>query len=180
MVTVLNEADLIIAPSKLLAERYNKEGVNNITVLSHGVRDILNKDFKKDKYENISNRNITFAYVGGISRHKGIHILIEAFNRIISPKAELLIYGKMGLDIPYEKELTSIKRHPNIEFMGFVEHTKIYDILKNVDVIVIPSICTENYPLIANEAFLSKTPIIASNVGGLNELVKNWGLGIYF
>jgi len=180
MVTVLNEANLIIAPSNLLAERYNNEGVKNIIVLSHGIQDILDKDFKKDKYDNISNKNITFAYVGSISRHKGVHVLIEAFNKIISPKAELLIYGKMGLDIPYEKELISIKRSPYIKFMGFVEHNKIYELLKNVDVIVIPSICTENYPLIANEAFLAQTPVIASNVGGLNELVKNGVSGFIF
>lgn len=180
MVYVLNKAAQIISPSKLLAERYKNEGINNIIVIPHGIRNIPDRDYADDKYKNMKDKKVTFAYIGSIARHKGIHILVEAFNDLASMDAELLIYGGLGQNIHYEKELAELIKNPSVRFMGFIEHKKIYELLKNIDVVVIPSICAENFPLIANESFLAKTPIIASNVGGLNELIKNGVSGFIF
>ncbi len=45
--------------------------------------------------------------------------------------------------------------------------------MANIDVLLVPSIWLENAPLVIQEAFLSKTPVIASRIGGIPELVTD-------
>ncbi len=45
--------------------------------------------------------------------------------------------------------------------------------MPEVDVLVVPSMWYENMPLVINEAFLSKTPVIASDIGGIPELIRD-------
>lgn len=180
MVHLLNKADAIISPSKLTAERYAKEGIHNITILPHGIIGPEKRDIPADKYLHFNTRKIAFGYIGSIGQHKGVHIAIEAFNRISSEKAELLVYGKIDKNEEYGKQLLGMPRHPNVKFMGYIEHADIFRALQHIHALVIPSLCSENYPLVANEAFMAKTPVIASNVGGLNELVGDGVSGFIF
>ncbi|MBN1575468.1 MAG: glycosyltransferase family 4 protein [Chitinispirillaceae bacterium] len=179
-VAALNKAALIIAPSGLLAERYAKAGVNNIRVIPHGIKAPANGTFSNEKYRKRPRHVITFGYIGGIIPYKGVHVLIEAFNRLNPGGASLLIYGQSGVDAAYDKILAGSAAHPDIRFMGFFEHKDIFEVLGEIDVIVIPSLCAENYPLVVNEAFMVKTPVIASNVGGLNRLVHDGMTGFLF
>ena len=52
---------------------------------------------------------------------------------------------------------------------GFVEY-----------LLVVPSIWQENAPLVIQEAFLAKTPVIASRIGGIPELVQDHRNGLLF
>ncbi len=51
---------------------------------------------------------------------------------------------------------------------------------KEIDILIVPSIWHENNPLVIQEAFLSKTPVIASNIGGIPELVIDGVNGLLF
>jgi glycosyltransferase involved in cell wall biosynthesis len=52
--------------------------------------------------------------------------------------------------------------------------------MAEIDVLVVPSIWHENSPLTIHEAFLAKTPVIASNIGGMAELIQDEVNGLLF
>jgi len=62
--------------------------------------------------------------------------------------------------------------NPKIKIFGRFENTN--DPYYDIDVLVIPSIAYEGYGLVVQEAFACKTPVIASDIGALNEFVKLW------
>jgi glycosyltransferase involved in cell wall biosynthesis len=70
------------------------------------------------------------------------------------------------------------RNNPKITFMGPFEDVK--DPYSNIDVLVVPSITYEGYGLVVQEAFGSKTPVIASDIGALNESVEHMKNGLLF
>ena len=57
--------------------------------------------------------------------------------------------------------------------MGRYDHQDLPDILSGVDVVVIPSLWHETFSIVAREALLSGTPVIASEVGALPEIISS-------
>jgi len=64
--------------------------------------------------------------------------------------------------------------------MGGFDNRYILDIFKEIDILVLPSIWPENSPLVIQEAFATKTPVIASNIGGIPELIDDRVNGLLF
>ena len=64
--------------------------------------------------------------------------------------------------------------------MGGFVNADVQNIFREIDVLVVPSIWYENAPLVIQEAFLSRTPVIASRIGGIPELVKDGVNGLLF
>lgn len=176
----LNKASAIIYPSNRAMELYKTYGVEN---QNSYVKLPINKNYlniKAKSCKNISASNITFGYIGSILPHKGIHILIEAFNmanKQTGEKCQLIIYGSG--DTVYEEELKS-KCGKNIVFKGKYLPSQINEVLKNIDVAVIPSLWEDCSPIVLNELKLSKTPIIGSKIGGIEEAINHEVNGYLF
>ncbi|MCX7725617.1 MAG: glycosyltransferase [Chitinispirillaceae bacterium] len=179
-VSLLNKVNLIIAPSPVLAERYMNAGVKDIKIVPHGIEIPSVNLTVENKYSDIGKRRIIFGYMGGFLSHKGAEVIVEAFNNITSGDAELWIFGSRGVDIRYEKRVLRKIQNPFVKIIGFIEHSKIFDVLKDIDVLVVPSMCAENFPLVIMEAFAAKIPVIASNVGGIKVIVKDGVNGFLF
>lgn len=67
-----------------------------------------------------------------------------------------------------------------IEFCGTFPNAKLGEVLQNLDALVVPSRWYENTPLVIQSAFASKTPVVATNLGGMAELVKHDVNGLLF
>lgn len=179
--TLLNNTDFFIAPSEYLKKKFIEFGIPTEKIrLSHNA---LDSDLFRDIQKCKTNDKIRFAFIGTILPAKGIHILIESFNNINSDEAELKIYGKLypyaGFEY-YPSYLKKLIKNTNIRFMGEFTHLDIVRVLSQVDVLVVPSVWYENSPLVIKEAFLSKTPVIASRIGGIPELVTDDVNGLLF
>ena len=70
--------------------------------------------------------------------------------------------------------------HLAIHFKGAYDYKDISTVLSNIDVLVVPSIWYENSPLVIHEAFLAGIPVIASNLGGMAELITHRKNGLLF
>ena len=64
--------------------------------------------------------------------------------------------------------------------MGGFDYKDISGVFSEIDVLVLPSIWNENCPWTILEAFSTKTPVIASRIGGIPELVKDKENGLLF
>jgi glycosyltransferase involved in cell wall biosynthesis len=122
------------------------------------------------------NNEIVIGLVGRINKWKGQFILLEAFSKLIKkyPDLRLIFVGSTTENQSYIlKELTA-----KIDAFQIVNQVKIVpfqpDINKiwsAIDIAIVPSVEPEPFGLVAVEAMLAKKPVIASNHGGLTEIV---------
>ncbi|RLA82062.1 MAG: hypothetical protein DRG31_07885, partial [Deltaproteobacteria bacterium] len=139
MKALLLKVDRIIAPSKFVRKLFIDYGVpeDKITYSENGYDLRVFEGFKKkNKYTD----RIVFGFVGGVSKHKGVHILIDAFMNIPDKKAELRIYGDYNPKSTYVREILS-KAKKNIKFIGRFEDVR--EPYSEIDVLVAPSIWPE-------------------------------------
>ena len=127
------------------------------------------------------NGKIRFFYVGRICRIKGLHILLEAFSGIADQdKAELHIIGGAGNkgEQRYMDDLQRRYRTANIVWHGKVSSDKVFDIIKEYDVMVHPTICMEIFGLNIAEALAMNKPVLATLCGGaemqIDDGVNGW------
>ena len=59
----------------------------------------------------------------------------------------------------------------HIEFLGWIPHDAVPDFMREIDIFVMPSVCRESFGIAALEASASFVPVIASNIGGIHEVV---------
>lgn len=144
---------------------------DKIIYIDLGINNSNLKNIQKAK-----SKQIRFAFIGSTSIHKGIQILIDGFNNI--KDASLDIYGFISEE--NRKKYIKLIKNRNINFRGSFKYNEAWKIFAKVDILIVPSICMENSPLTIKEAFSSRTPVIASNVGGLSEMVEDGKTGLLF
>lgn len=177
---LMESIDIFLAPSEFIRQRYIEFGIakEKIRLSRHGINAGLFNELKKNKSD-----KLRFAFVGTLLPAKGVDVLIKSFNKIKDQNAQLFIYGALKPYLGFEyylPYLKKIRKNKNIKFMGGFDNREIAFVFQNIDVLVVPSIWPENSPLIVQEAFLAKTPVIASKVGGVPELVDNGVNGLLF
>ncbi len=111
-------------------------------------------------------------FVGTLAPHKGVQVLIEAFRGIPDPDARLGLYGSESVHPSYVAGLRrAAGTDARIHFHGpFAEGTQ-ERVLREMDVLVLPSLWWENSPLTVLEALGSGVPVVASQIGGMPELI---------
>lgn len=177
----LKMVDYISAPSKSLSDTIENSAVTQpIRVIQSG-HDL--SWLKEDSFK-IESRIIRIGYIGQIIPLKGVHVLVSAFvDSEVNKDAKLVIYGSTEKDSEYMAELKAmLKAKPEvpIKFAGGFPHEQLGKVLSEIDVLIVPSLWMENNPRVIQEAFASKTPVIASNVGGISEFVQHGINGLLF
>ncbi len=170
---LFNSPSTVIFPSNWLKDSYVKKNffVNSrINVLPNPVENAIEREAKKDS------GNFTFIFLGQIEKHKGIFLLIDAFNKIIEkyPKVELVVAGDGSRMEIAKKKATN---NNNIKFVGWQDDKEANKLLFLSDCLVYPSLVYENCPNAIQRALMAKLPVLASDLGGIPELVnKNAGV----
>ncbi len=113
--------------------------------------------------------NFIFLYVGQLAKHKGVELLVEAFMELNNDKCELWIAGDGDYKILNIKYQTSNK----IKLLGGKSHDEIKIIMSKAHCLVVPSLCYENQPTVIREAKQNNLPVIASNIGGIPEILNH-------
>lgn len=125
---------------------------------------------------------IRFGYIGQVTKIKGVHLLIQAFQQLAMPeRARLDIWGDLQREPIYGQEIQDlVAHHPAIALHGPFTRLQLAKVLAEIDVLVVPSLWYENAPLVIAEAFATQTPVIATNLGGMAEAVSHEGNGLLF
>jgi len=159
------KVDFVVGISKFILKDHKKNGYfKNISskIIYNGFEIIENKSINK------TGNNLVFGYIGQITKSKGIELLLKSFAKIKNQKFKLLIAGNIEGD--YLRYLKTINDSNKIEYLGHVKNSLFFE---NIDVLVVPSLWNEPFGRVVLEAITHNKPVIASNKGGIKELLCN-------
>lgn len=111
-------------------------------------------------------------FVGRLSEEKGVRTLIAAWRGIAAP---LTIVG----DGPLRAELEATAP-ANVTFAGLKDADGVRAHMRAAAMLVVPSTWYENFPMTIVEAFAVGTPVVASRLGALPEIVEDGVSGLLF
>lgn len=173
--------DLFIAPSRFLKAKMIQHGLNaerlmvipnfidlSAFELAPLVPPSRGKAGEEDGY---------LLYFGRLSSEKGLRTLIQAVAQV--PEGKLKIVG----DGPQRQELEALAQRlagGRVDFTGHQPTEELLITLKRAKMVILPSEWYENCPYTILEAFALGKPVIASDIGGIPELIEDGGDGLLF
>lgn len=112
--------------------------------------------------------------IGELTHNKGHRYLLDAVSKIKGdyPDVQFPIISDGELRVALENQRTRLNLTSQVSFLGFVPNAKEY--LKAFDIFILPSL-KEGLPYTLLEAAAAGLPVIASNVGGIPDLLGNDG-----
>ncbi len=183
---VRNRADAIIAPSSSIKEYLLNYGVkeDKIHWIPSGV-DIgafsPNPSSMLREKLGLGDEKIILS-IARLHTLKGLHSLVHAYGTVVRnfPETRLVILGKG----PQENELREIANQLNIEkkvsfLTEHVPHEKISQLYNSADIFAFPSI-VEPFGMVNLEAMACGVPTVASNTGGMRDMVLQGKTGFLF
>jgi glycosyltransferase involved in cell wall biosynthesis len=117
-----------------------------------------------------------FLFVGRLSPEKGLATLLAAWPKVAFP-AKLKIVGTGPLEADV---MAAAANQTGIEYLGYLPGCDVLQLMKDATALIVPSECYEGLPMTVVEAYASGTPVIASRLGSLKELVSDERTGMLF
>jgi glycosyltransferase involved in cell wall biosynthesis len=193
--------DLILTCSEFLSSVYREKLQNNninIQSVCNGVDTEIFNPSLKDGPMSLSLRSElgipldgkVVLFAGRIAHEKGPHILIEAFEKLISKMSDiyLVLVGEIRTAgrqndkrFLYGKDILNRckKIGSNVKIIGAVSPEKMPYYYSIGDIAVVPSVFEEPFGMVAIEAMASGLPVIASKKGGMKEYITDNSNGIF-
>jgi glycosyltransferase involved in cell wall biosynthesis len=165
---IMKKASRLIAPTKFVHKWYSDHGIPDERLIT--IPPGLEQPALISRQPTHPNVPLRFAYVGGLSWQKGVHVLTEAFNRT-EKGAELWIAGDENADPTYAAHLHTLASE-NVHFLGKLTRPEVWEMLAQVDVLVVPSLWYETFAFVVSEAFAAGVPVVASRLGPLADRVE--------
>lgn len=184
LLAVLRMVDAFVAPSEDLKARFVSWGLESerIHLVRNGVPDLDQIPSRTvDKIEKPRNR---FAFFGQFAPHKGIYTLLDAAARLKASGCSLRLsfHGRMfhpSKEAQIRFETAFEKARPLAQYIGPYDRSELAGLMSGVDWVVLPSLWFENAALTVLEAQRAGRPVICTDVGGLNEMVRDGENGLH-
>jgi len=176
----LLKSNLVVTESKDLEEKIKKMYTKSVKVRTFykgidisNFRNLPSKNFLLKKLElNVNRKYIIF--VGRLIRSKGIYEVAQAFIRLAknNPDFRLILVGEEIEKERLEKIFKEAKILHKIIFKGIISYQEVARFMKISDLLVFPS-WKEGLPNVILESMAIGLPVVASNAGGIPEVIKN-------
>jgi glycosyltransferase involved in cell wall biosynthesis len=124
-----------------------------------------------DELNSVIGSSKVIAYVGRLSREKGVDILLDSF-RILKEniKSVKLVIAGDGMLSDLVREESA--RSASVMFLGWLQKERLVCVYRLTDIVVIPTILPEVYPHVALEALAFGKKVVGFEMGGLVEIAK--------
>ncbi len=162
--------DFYISPSKFLADKYAEwEFPKEITVVPNSLDvSAFEPEYTPGNY---------IVYFGRLSHEKGVKTLFQAVRKV--PQVKLKVIGA-GPEQNHLAEYISKKQIKNIELLGPLFGSELFEVIRKARFVVVPSQWYENYPMSVLESMALGKPVLAASSGGLKEMVTENYNGWFF
>ena len=176
---MMRNVDAFISPSAYLAKIYITAGFpqERFHVVWNGI-DI--RRFQKVKKKQSSDI-LRLSFIGYFGKHKGIQTFLNALPLIVD--RERIHVNLIGDGEEKKTYISTLKANGClhlVQFWGKLANSEIDRVYRETDFLVLPSIWPENQPVSVTEAMAAGIPILASDIGGMSELVDDGVTGFLF
>lgn len=183
----LGGAAAIVCVSDSLANRFRGPLPADLAARLHVVRngadtETFTPDAARPVHAPSREAPLRVLFVGRMIRDKGPDVLVRAAALLGRDDLEFVLVGSDGFDrnaapSPYETELRRLasEGRARVVFEPFVDRTEVPALLRSADVFVVPSQWPDPCPLTVGEGLASGVPVIASDIGGIPEILGNAG-----
>ncbi len=176
----LNRVDVIISPSQFLRQAFISEGIRQDRIIYSRQGRTFPKS-KTGEVEKSTPSSIRVGYIGQIAKIKGLHILFQAVLALPDIPLKVMAYGDTSPFPAYTRFLQRfLAKDSRLALCGPYPSEELSHVLSGLDLLVVPSLWYENSPNVILEAFSHHVPVIASNLGGMAELVHHEINGLLF
>jgi glycosyltransferase involved in cell wall biosynthesis len=166
-----NNVDLFIAPSRFLAGKLAAGGIP-----AGKIRHLPNY-LDLDSYAADGQIGRYGLFLGRLSPEKGLTTLLEAAG--MAREVSLVIAGEGPLRGALEERIQRQSLH-HVTLAGHRQGAQLHDLIRGAAFVVLPSECYENSPMAIYEAGALARPVVASDIGGVPELVCHGDNGLLF
>ncbi|MEM0495311.1 MAG: glycosyltransferase family 4 protein [Thermofilum sp.] len=157
----VRSVDALTCVSRSVCEFYRSRGVDAVYIPNA-------VDLREIPSEGLKIYEKQVVYVGRLSREKGFDVLLEAAG-MLNPDVHLIVVGS-GVRELEERARALSKRLRNFHYLGYRPRGEALRVIKGSDLLVLPS-RAEGLPTVLLEAMASKTPILASRIPGILDVV---------
>jgi glycosyltransferase involved in cell wall biosynthesis len=170
--------DYFIAPSAILREEMIEGGYDGSRIV------VLPTFVDAAQYDPDADRKKRVVYIGRLTPEKGVHVLLDAFERVLGREGlsdvELLVVGEG--EPAYAGELVARARRisPQVKFVGALDAEAVRRLLTGALLSVVPSLWYENLPNAILESLAAGTPVVASDLGSMAEVLRGTDAGFLF
>ncbi|MEK7665662.1 MAG: glycosyltransferase [Patescibacteria group bacterium] len=171
---IVGSPDVVIFPSRFLSDFYHQRGFfkNSRMVVLPNPAPRMNQLARTHRVVG----PLRLLFIGQLVEHKGIRFLMETLKTFDRP-FELSIAG----DGPIHDWVQETARDDHrLIYVGYSNLDRLVQLFQNADALVIPSLCYENSPNVIYEALQAGVPVVASDIGGVAELIKEGENGFLF
>jgi glycosyltransferase involved in cell wall biosynthesis len=163
LMRVREHVDTFLAPSIFLRNKYIEKGFSPGKV--HQLPHFLRAEMFQTDYSDRDEGYLLF--LANLKPYKGIRPLLEACR--LAPEIRLILAGQV--EEPLASRLPTILP-PNAHYVGMKHGEELLQLLHNALAVILPSLVYECQPFTILEAFACGKPVVASDLGGMTELVK--------
>jgi glycosyltransferase involved in cell wall biosynthesis len=175
---LVDQCDQIVCISKWYLQVLKTNGIsqNKLSYIGQGLPTASMTNLKSEK----RNGRLKLMFLGRITPIKGLHLLIDAIDKISDTEVELSIFGKSD-GTGYEHQLKNkTKGKLNVVWKGTLPQNRVQEEMHNHDILCLCSTVCEMSPLVIQEARAANLPILASRVLGNSEQIKHGENGLIF
>lgn len=170
----MGSPDAVVSPSRFLADFYRERGFfpkSRMEVLPNPAPE-MTRFPSGERQEG----PLRILYAGQLEPHKGLRFLLETLAEADLPY-RLQVAGEGSL-AGFAADWA--RKDPRVTFSGAYTLEHLGKLLALCDVMVVPSLCYENSPTVIYESLAAGTPVIASRIGGVGELIREGEDGFLF
>ena len=170
----IKKADTIIAVSKAAKEFIAHFTKHKIKIVPNAIN-VADFSTKNKEFD-----GQTILFVGRFVYRKGFHILLESMRQVVkkNKNAKLIIVGSGYMKPVIKLLISTLELKNNIIIKENITDKEKIKLYQEANVFVAPSIFGESFGIVLLEAMAAKTPIIATNHGGMKEVITNNKTGI--
>lgn len=173
-----------VSPSHFLAEKMVEQCVphDRITVIENGVLSAPVPEQPRQPH-----RTWKFGYFGQINPFKGLGVLLDACAILAQDPARaasvrIAVHGHfVGQSSAFiDRFNAAVEAYPFLTYLGPYNNGGVAQLMAACDYVVMPSTWWENSPVVIQEAFAARRPVICTGIGGMAEKVIPGQTGLHF